>query len=194
MRRTRRNRQNENPMIEAIKYWQRSATRALVFVGLPVALTFVAFALWVGTPAGQEFMGFAEHDRQAEKRLESLQDNMQQRLDEFTESTNQDVQNTINDIEGTQDTSGAEYYNEDVYTAPEMQESVEQPVGETNGVNNDASETQESSQVEKKTTKESEDNQRDNRPEPVPDERKQLKGQAYDSWDDDDNPITEEEE
>lgn len=114
MRRSRRQRENENEMIQAIKYWQRSAANALIFVGLPVALAFVAFALWVGTPSGHEFMGFAEQDRQAEKRLESLENEQQKRLDEFTESTNEDVQNTIDNIEGTQDTTGTEQYSEEV--------------------------------------------------------------------------------
>lgn len=114
MRRSRRQRENENEMIQAIKYWQRSAANALIFVGLPVALAFVAFAFWVGTPSGHEFMGFAEDDRQAEKRLESLENEQQKRLDEFTESTNEDVQNTINEIEGTQEPTGAEQYSEEV--------------------------------------------------------------------------------
>lgn len=114
MRRSRRQRENENEMIQAIKYWQRSAANALIFVGLPVALAFVAFAFWVGTPSGQEFMGFAEQDRQAEKRLESLENEQQRRLDELTETTNEDVQNTINEIEGTQEPTGTEQYSEEV--------------------------------------------------------------------------------
>lgn len=114
MRRSRRQRENENEMIQAIKYWQRSASNALIFVGLPVALAFVAFAFWVGTPSGREFTGWTDVESRSERRLESLENEQQKRLDEFTESTNEDVQNTIDDIEGTQDTTGTEQYSEEV--------------------------------------------------------------------------------
>lgn len=140
-RRARRQQENENQVIQAIKYWQRSVVKGLVFVGLPLALLFVAFAWWVGTPMGREFTGWTEFESRSEKRLESLEQEQQKTLDEFTESTNQDVQNTIDNIEGaTEDTTGAEYYNEDPYTAPETQESVEQPSQETNEANNNVSE------------------------------------------------------
>lgn len=114
MRRSRRQREEENEMIQAIKYWQRSACNALIFVGIPAALLYVGFAWWVGTPAGEEFMGFTEADRQAEKRLESLNNDMEKKYNEFTESTNEDVQNTIDDIQGTEDTTGTEQYSEEV--------------------------------------------------------------------------------
>ena len=190
-RRSRRQRENENQAIQAIKWWQRRTARAMAIVGLPLALLCVAFGLFVDTPAGHEFMGWAEQDRQAEKELESLKNDMEKKYNEFTESTNKDVQNTIDDIQGTEDTSGAEYYNEDPYTAPETQESVEQPEQETNGANNNASETPkkavDNSQVE---------SPQDNLPEPVPDEWKQIdnaylgptKGElnGYDEWTEED--------
>ena len=86
----------------------------MLFIGLPVCLLYVGFAWWVGTPAGEEFMGFTENDRQAEKRLESLNDNMEKRYNEFTESTDEDVQNTVDEIQGTQDTTETEQYSEEV--------------------------------------------------------------------------------
>lgn len=124
-RRSRRERENENEMIQAIKYWQRSVVKGFVFVLLPISLLGVAFALFIGTPAGYEFMGWAEQDRQDERVLESLEKEGQKQLDEFTESTNEDVQNTIDDIEGaTEDTTRTEYYNDDVYTDSEAQEGL----------------------------------------------------------------------
>lgn len=114
MRRSRRQRENENPIIEAIKWYQNQVSKVMVFGLLPLSLLYVGFAWWVGTPAGEEFMGFAEHDRQAEKRLESLNENAEKRYNEFTESTNEDVQNTIDNIQGTQDTTGTEQYSEEV--------------------------------------------------------------------------------
>lgn len=124
-RRSRRERENENEMIQAIKYWQRSVVKGFVFVLLPISLLGVAFALFIGTPAGYEFMGWAEQDRQDERVLESLEKEGQKQLDEFTESTNEDVQNTIDDIQGaTEDTTRTEYYNEDVYTDSEAQEGL----------------------------------------------------------------------
>lgn len=124
-RRSRRERENENEMIQAIKYWQRSVVKGFVFVLLPITLLGVAFALFIGTPAGYEFMGWAEQDRQDERVLESLEKEGQKQLDEFTESTNEDVQNTIDDIQGaTEDTTRTEYYNDDVYTDSESQEGL----------------------------------------------------------------------
>lgn len=114
MRRSRRQREEENEMIQAIKYWQRSATKAMLFIGIPASLLYAGFAWWVGTPAGEEFTGWAEVKRHAEKRLESLDENAEKRYDEFTESTNEDVQNTIDDIQGTEDTTGTEQYSEEV--------------------------------------------------------------------------------
>lgn len=114
MRRTRRNRKNENQMIEAFKYYQRSVLKGFIFVLLPFTLICVAFALFVNTPAGHEFMGWAEQDRRDERVLENLKKDTQKQLDEFTESTNEDVQNTIDDIEGTQDTQVTEQYSEEV--------------------------------------------------------------------------------
>jgi hypothetical protein len=121
---------------------------------------------------------------------------MEKKYNEFTESTNEDVQNTIDDIQGTEDTSGAEYYSEDPYTAPETQESVEQPTEETNGANNSVSETPKKT-VESNDTAVDEsqvESPQDHTPEPVPDESKQLKGQYDSAWDDDVDPISEEEE
>lgn len=114
MRRSRRQREEENEMIQAIKYWQRSATKAMLFIGIPVSLLYVGFAWWVGTPAGEEFTGWTEVERHAEKRLESLDENAEKGYNEFTESTNEDVQNTIDDIQGTEDTTGTEQYSEEV--------------------------------------------------------------------------------
>lgn len=113
MRRNRRQRE-ENPIIEAIKWWQDQCFKVMLFIGLPASLLYVGFAWWIGTPAGQEFMGFAENDRQAEKRLESLDENAEKRYNEFTESTNEDAQNTIDDIQGTQEPTGTEQYSEEV--------------------------------------------------------------------------------
>lgn len=196
MRRSRRQREEENPMIEAIKWWQRRVLKGIIIGVLPLSLLYAGFAWWIGTPAGEEFTGWTDVERHNEQRKESLENEMEKKYNEFTESTNKDVQNTIDNIQGTEDTSGAEYYNEDPYTAPEMQESVEQPEQQTNGANNSASETQESQQIEKKTTKESVDIQKDNRPEAVSDECKQIdntylgptKGQldGYDEWDKED--------
>lgn len=124
-RRSRRERENENEMIQAIKYWQRSVVKGFVFVLLPISLLGVAFALFINTQAGYEFMGWAEQDRQDERVLESLEKEGQKQLDEFTESTNEDVQNTIDDIQGaTEDTTRTEYYNDDVYTDSETQEGL----------------------------------------------------------------------
>lgn len=156
-RRARRQQENENQVIQAIKWWQNRTANIMIFIGLPLVLLFVAFAWWVGTPMGRDFTGWTEFESRSEKRLESLEQEQQKTLDEFTESTNQDVQNTIDNIEGTtEDTTGAEYYNEDpyttpetqeaeyynenTYTAPETQESVEQPSQQPNEANNNVSE------------------------------------------------------
>lgn len=114
MRRSIRQREEENEMIQAIKYWQRSTAKVMIFIGIPVSLLYVGFAWWVGTPAGEEFTGWTEVERHAEKRLESLDENAEKRYNEFTESTNEDVQNTIDDIQGTEDTTGTEQYSEEV--------------------------------------------------------------------------------
>lgn len=114
MRRSRRQREEENEMIQAIKYFERRAFKDYLFVGLPVALAFVAFAFWVGTPSGREFTGWTDVESRSERRLESLENENQKRSDEFTESTNEDVQNTIDDIQGTEDTTGTEQYSEEV--------------------------------------------------------------------------------
>lgn len=114
MRRSRRQREEENEMIQAIKYWQRSAGKVMIFIGIPVSLLYVGFAWWVGTPAGEEFTGWTEVEHHAEKRLESLDENAEKMYNEFTESTNEDVQNTIDDIQGTEDTTGTEQYSEEV--------------------------------------------------------------------------------
>ncbi len=114
MRRSRRQREEENEMIQAIKYWQRSATKVMIFIAIPASLLYAGFAWWVGTPAGEEFTGWTEVERHAEKRLESLDENAEKRYNEFTESTNEDVQNTIDDIQGTEDTTGTEQYSEEV--------------------------------------------------------------------------------
>lgn len=197
-RRTKRQQENENQVIQAVKYWQRSVVKGLVFVGLPLVLLFVAFAWWVGTPAGRDFTGWTEFESRSEKRLESLEQEQQKTLDNFTESTNQDVQNTIDNIEGTtEDTTGAEYYSEDSYTAPETQESVEQPSQETNGANNSVSEKSKKVVESYDTTNEPQaEAPQDNLPERVPDESKYVdnnylgptKGQldGYDEWDEED--------
>lgn len=113
MRRNRRQRE-ENPIIEAIKWWQDQCFKVMLFIGLPASLLYVGFAWWVGTPAGEEFTGWTEVERHAEKRLESLDENAEKRYNEFTESTNEDVQNTIDDIQGTQEPTGTEQYSEEV--------------------------------------------------------------------------------
>lgn len=113
MRRNRRQRE-ENPIIEAIKWWQDQCFKVMLFIGLPASLLYVGFAWWVGTPAGREFTGWTEVERHAEKRLESLDENAEKRYNEFTESTNEDAQNTIDDIQGTQEPTGTEQYSEEV--------------------------------------------------------------------------------
>ena len=123
MIRSRRNKNNDNPIIEAIKWYQAQFVRTIVFIGLPVALLYVGFAWWLGTPAGEEFTGWTEFQHQTEQRKESLNENMEQKYNEFAESTNEDVQNTIDDIQGTEDTTGIEQYSEEVQnTINELEE------------------------------------------------------------------------
>lgn len=114
MRRSRRQREEENEMIQAIKYWQRSAAKVMIFIGIPVSLLYVGYAWWIGTPAGREFTGWTEFESRSEQRIESLENDTERRYNEFTESTNEDVQNTIDDIQGTQDATGTEQYSEEV--------------------------------------------------------------------------------
>lgn len=113
MRRTRRQRE-ENPIIDAIKWWQKQVLKGMVFVFLPLSLLYVGFAWWVGTPAGREFTGWTEVESHAEQRIESLENDAERGYNEFAESTNEDVQNTIDDIQGTEDTTGTEQYSEEV--------------------------------------------------------------------------------
>lgn len=113
-RRSRRQREEENEMIQAIKWWQNQVAKTMIIGFTPILLLSGGFVWWIGTPAGEEFMGWAEQDRQDEKVLESLNDNAEKRYNEFTESTNEDVQNTIDDIQGTEDTTGTEQYSEEV--------------------------------------------------------------------------------
>lgn len=113
MRRSRRQRE-ENPIIEAIKWWQDQCFKVMLFIGLPACLLYAGFAWWVGTPSGKEFTGWTDFESRSEQRLENLNDDMEKRYNEFTESTDEDVQNTIDNIEGTQDTTGTEQYSEEV--------------------------------------------------------------------------------
>lgn len=193
MRRSRRNRRNDNPIIDAIKWWQGQVFRVMLFGLIPLALLFAGFAWWVSTPSGREFTGWTEFESRSEKRLESLEQEQQKTLDEFSESTNEDVQNTIDDIQGTEDTSGTEYYSEDVYTDPETQENVEQPSQETNGANKSVSERPKKTVESYDTTDEPQaEAPQDNLPEPMPDESKQAHGAGVE-YDEEGNPITEEE-
>lgn len=101
-------------MIQAIKWWQNQVVKGIVFGLIPLLLLYAGYVWWIGTPAGEEFTGWAEVERHAEKRLESLDENAEKRYNEFTESTNEDVQNTIDDIQGTQEPTGTEQYSEEV--------------------------------------------------------------------------------
>lgn len=114
MRRSRRQRENENPMIEAIKWWQNQVFKGVLFGLIPALLLYGGFIWWIGTPAGEEFTGWADFERGNEQRLESLNDSAEKSYNEFTESTNEDVQNTIDNIEGTEDTQVTEQYSEEV--------------------------------------------------------------------------------
>lgn len=114
MRRSRRQREEENEMIQAIKWWQNQVVKAAALGLIPLLLLYGAFVWWIGTPAGEEFTGWADFERNNEQRIESLNENAEKRYNEFTESTNEDVQNTIDDIQGTEDTTGTEQYSEEV--------------------------------------------------------------------------------
>lgn len=114
MRRSRRQREEENEMIQAIKWWQNQVVKGMVFGLIPLLLLYAGYVWWIGTPAGEEFTGWADFERHNEQRIESLNDNAEKRYNEFTESTNGDVQNTIDDIQGTEDTTGTEQYSEEV--------------------------------------------------------------------------------
>lgn len=114
MRRSRRQREEENEMIQAIKWWQNQVIKAMVFGLIPLVLLYAGFVWWVDTPAGREFTGWTDVQRHNEQRIESINENAEKRYNEFTESTNEDVQNTIDDIQGTEDTTGTEQYSEEV--------------------------------------------------------------------------------
>ncbi len=114
MRRSRRQREEENEMIQAIKWWQNQVVKGMVFGLIPLLLLYAGYVWWIGTPSGEEFTGWADFERDNEQRIESLNDNAEKRYNEFTESTNEDVQNTIDDIQGTEDTTGTEQYSEEV--------------------------------------------------------------------------------
>lgn len=114
MRRSRRQREEENEMIQAIKWWQNQVLKGMVFGVIPLLLLYAGFIWWIGTPAGEEFTGWADFERNNEQRIESLNDNAEKRYNEFTESTNEDVQNTIDDVQRTEDTTGTEQYSEEV--------------------------------------------------------------------------------
>ncbi len=195
MRRSRRSRRNDNQIIEAIKWYQGRIFRTMLFGLLPLALLFAGFAWWLDTPAGARFMGWEQNDAKWEKRIKNHEKDMQKKYESFEESTNQDVQNTIDNIEGaTEDTTGAEYYSEDPYTAPETQESAEQPTEQTNGANNSVSEKPKKTVESYDTTNEPQaEAPQDNLPDPVPDESKTLPGAGVE-YDEEGNPITEEEE
>lgn len=123
MRRSRRERENENQIIKAIKWWQNQVFKVMLFILLPVSLLYVGYAWWVGTPSGREFTGWTEFESRSEQRIESLENDTERRYNEFTESTNEDVQNTIDDIQGTQDATGTEQYSEEVQnTINELEE------------------------------------------------------------------------
>jgi hypothetical protein len=114
MRRSRRQREEENEMIQAIKWWQNQVVKGMLFGLIPALLLYAGFVWWIGTPAGEEFTGWTDFERHNEQRIESLNDNAEKRYNEFTESTNEDVQNTIDDIQGTEDATGTEQYSEEV--------------------------------------------------------------------------------
>lgn len=114
MRRSRRQREEENEIIQAIKWWQKRVVKGMLFGLVPALLLYAGFVWWIGTPAGEEFTGWADFERHNEQRIESLENDAEERYNEFTESTNGDVQNTIDDIQGTEDTTGTEQYSEEV--------------------------------------------------------------------------------
>lgn len=114
MRRSKRQIEEENEMIQAIKWWQNQVFKGMVFGVIPLLLLYAGFVWWIGTPAGEEFTGWADFERDNEQRIKSLNDNAEKRYNEFTESTNADVENTIDDIQGTEDATGTEQYSEEV--------------------------------------------------------------------------------
>lgn len=114
MRRCRRQREEENEMIQAIKWWQNQVVKGIVFGLIPLLLLYAGYVWWIGPPAGEEFTGWADFERDNEQRIESLNDNAEKRYNEFTESTNEDVQNTIDNIQGTEDATGTQQYSEEV--------------------------------------------------------------------------------
>ena len=114
MRRSRRQREEENEIIQAIKWWQKQVVKGMLFGLITVLLLYAGFVWWIGTPAGEEFTGWADFERHNEQRIESLENGAEERYNEFTESTNGDVQNTIDDIQGTEDTTGTDQYSEEV--------------------------------------------------------------------------------
>ena len=114
MRRSRRQREEENEIIQAIKWWQKQVVKGMLFGLIPALLLYAGFVWWIGTPAGEEFTGWADFERHNEQRIESLENDAEERYNEFTESTNGDVQNTIDDIQGTEDTTGTDQYSEEV--------------------------------------------------------------------------------
>ena len=114
MRRSRRQREEENEIIQAIKWWQKRVVKGMLFGLVPALLLYAGFVWWIGTPAGEEFTGWADFERHNEQRIESLENDAEERYNEFTESTNGDVQNTIDDIQGTEDTTGTDQYSEEV--------------------------------------------------------------------------------
>lgn len=114
MRRCRRQREEENEMIQAIKWWQNQVVKGIVFGLIPLLLLYAGYVWWIGTPAGEEFTGWVDFERDNEQRIESLNDNAEKRYNEFTESTNEDVQNTIDNIQGTEDATGTQQYSEEV--------------------------------------------------------------------------------
>ena len=114
MRRCRRQREEENEMIQAIKWWQNQVVKGMVFGLIPLLLLYAGYVWWIGTPAGEEFTGWADFERHNEQRIESLNDNAEKRYNEFMESTNEDVQITIDNIQGTEDATGTQQYSEEV--------------------------------------------------------------------------------
>ena len=114
MIRCRRQREEENEMIQAIKWWQNQVVKGMVFGLIPLLLLYAGYVWWIGTPAGEEFTGWADFERHNEQRIESLNDNAEKRYNEFMESTNEDVQNTIDNIQGTEDATGTQQYSEEV--------------------------------------------------------------------------------
>lgn len=164
----RRQRRNETG-IERV--W-RSYLKLQLFGVIALIIVVGGLLLWMKLSVNRMKVEWKETDARWEQIIKQKEDDMQKKYKSFEESTNQDVQNTIDEIQrNTEDTTGAEYYQEDVYTAPETQES-EQPTHETNATQESAYETREL-------------------PEPVPDVSKQLRPTDEETveFDDDGNPI-----